>query len=68
MPLFQLEIDTGLSRSLKLEHVLVDGAKAIRKHRIGTAEFGDRHPTVPAHAAYGATIAETIRERESGGP
>ncbi len=63
MPLFQLEIDTGLSRSLKLEHVLVDGAKAIRKHRIGTAEFADRHPTVPAHAAYGATIAETIRTR-----
>ena len=61
MPLFHLQIDTRMSRSLKLEHVLVDGAEAIRTHRIGTAEFIGIHPTAPAHAAYGAIIAEKVR-------
>jgi len=62
MPMFQMELDMDLSRSLKLEHVLVDGAKAIRQHRIGTAEFAGIHPTAPAHAAYGTKIAEEVQD------
>ena len=65
MPLFQLELDLGLSRSLKLEHVLVDGGEAIVKHGLGTAEYFDRHPTVPAHAAYGAMIVEELQDHRN---
>jgi hypothetical protein len=68
MPLFQLELDLGLSRGLKLEHVLVDGGRAILKHRLGSAEFADRHPTASAHAAYGAAIAKMIQDQGSEDP
>lgn len=65
MPMFSMELDPGLSRSLGLEHILVDGAEAIREHRIETGEFAGRHPSVLAHAAYGRKVAEEIETRRA---
>ena len=61
MPFFQLEIDLALSRSLKLEHVLVDAGRAIREQRVDRIEYAERHPSVRAHAVYGASIARALR-------
>lgn len=62
MPLFRMELDLGLSRSLNPRHVLVDGAAAIREHKLGQEEFAGRHPSAPAHAAYGARVAAEIEQ------
>ena len=65
MPYSNMELDLGLSRSLKLEHVLVNGAEAIRGHHVASDEFAMRHPSATAHAAYGAMIAQEMTERRA---